>query len=169
MKEIWKPIRDYEGLYEISNLGRIKSLRNNIILKNSNSSNGYFTVALCKKGEQKTAVVHRLVALHFIPNDNLIKSEINHIDENRHNNIFSNLEWCTRSENNNHGSRIEKQAKSLWKPILVIFPNGEKKKFPSSKQAAEELNLSASKISSCLIGQQKTHKGYSFERANQKD
>ena len=164
MKEIWKPIKNYEGLYEISNLGRVKSLRNKIVLKNSNASNGYLTVTLCNRGDQKTAFIHRLVAMHFISNDDNGKNEINHIDENSHNNIVDNLEWCTRTENNNHGTRIEKQAKSLWKPIIVISPDGEKERFQSIKEAAKQLNLNASKISTCLGGKQKTHRGFKFLR-----
>src|SRR5687768_7809758 len=104
--ELWKPIPGYEDLYEISNLGRVKSFRrlkkgsNYKVLKN-HLSLGYHTVCLTKNGKTVITKVHRLVAKSFIPNpDN--KPEVNHIDMVRNNNHFSNLEWVTRSENIKH-------------------------------------------------------------------
>lgn len=119
MKEIWKNIKGYEELYQVSNLGRVKSLeryRNfycylqnknckskikSKILKQVFNGNKYYTVGLCKNSKCKTKTVHRLVAETFIPNpDNL--PQINHIDGNKQNNCVNNLEWCTQSENTIH-------------------------------------------------------------------
>lgn len=105
MKEIWKSIIDYPN-YEISNFGRVKrtpsyfrSLSGILIPQLSN--NGRFRVPLCKNGKYKKFLIHRLVAIAFIPNINKLP-EVNHIDGNPKNNIVSNLEWCTRSENMLH-------------------------------------------------------------------
>ena len=109
--EVFKPIKGYEGLYEISNHGRVKSLPKIIgrrmkpetILK-PKMAHGYVLVTLCKDAKQFNASVHRLVAEAFIPNPNN-KPEVNHIDGCRSNNDISNLEWCTSSENKIHAYR----------------------------------------------------------------
>lgn len=109
MKEIWKPIKGYEGIYEISNFGKVKSIRyfnhvNNKIysrekmLKLSLNEKGYFRVGLYKSGKEIKFKVHRLVAENFIPNPNKY-NEVNHIDGNKQNNCVDNLEWCTHSHN----------------------------------------------------------------------
>nr|DAO38314.1 MAG TPA: homing endonuclease [Caudoviricetes sp.] len=102
MQEIWKDIEGYEGLYQVSNFGRVKSL-DRYVLRNENTlfvkgivlsqlnNRGYLTVRLCNSGKYKNYFVHRLVANAFIHNDNNY-SEINHIDENKHNNHVDNLE-----------------------------------------------------------------------------
>lgn len=110
MKEIWIPIKDYEDQYMISNLGRIKSLKrkgrkNNIILKEGVDKCGYLFVSLTKNGISHTFYNHRLVALHFILN-NENKLEVNHIDGNKKNNYFYNLEWVTHLENINHAIQM---------------------------------------------------------------
>lgn len=110
-KEIWKDIVDYEGLYQVSNLGRIKTLSKNKvtpdgrvgktkekIMQINHNNWGYCTIALSKKGKKKRFRIHRLVAEAFIDNPNNYK-EINHIDCNKDNNKVENLEWCTRSYN----------------------------------------------------------------------
>lgn len=108
MEEIWKDIKGYEGLYQVSNLGNIKSFefRNNrgifkrekILYKSTRS--GYYTVNLCKNTIRKSKQVHRLVAEAFIPNP-LNKKIVNHIDFDRKNNKVENLEWCSQKENVN--------------------------------------------------------------------
>ena len=106
MKEVWKDIMGYEGLYQVSNLGRIKSLGNNKnkkekIIKIWNDRNSYLNVVLHKKGVRKRCLVHRLVAETFISNPEN-KPEVNHKDCNRTNNIVGNLEWCTRRDNSKY-------------------------------------------------------------------
>lgn len=110
-KEIWKDILDYEGIYQISSLGRVKSFHRNkskfYILKPVLSKDGYYIVSLHKNGKQKTPRLHRLVAQAFIPNpENL--PEVNHIDEDKSHNYDSNLEWCTRNYNINYGTRTKR-------------------------------------------------------------
>lgn len=112
MEEIWKDVKGFEGLYQVSNLGRVRSLdrrKNNQffcgkILSLAKDKDGYCLVTLNDGKRKKTGRVHRLVALAFIQNpDNL--PEINHIDENKENNSADNLEWCSTKYNLTYGSR----------------------------------------------------------------
>ena len=111
-KRVWKDIEGYEGLYQVSNDGKVRSLnyrqtgqkKKMKLLKNSR---GYMRVDLCKNGKVKTFKVHRLVAQTFIPNPQN-KPQVNHIDENKANNCMWNLEWTTAKENINHGTAIER-------------------------------------------------------------
>lgn len=117
--ETWKDIQGYEGLYQISDLGRVRSLNRKVkrsgktmtlqgvVLKPQKSSNGYLFVALSKGGETKQLLIHRLVANAFMPNG---AGEVNHIDEDKTNNTLSNLEWLSHKANINHGSCIERRT-----------------------------------------------------------
>lgn len=107
--EIWKPVPYYEGLYEVSNLGRVKTLpryhryglKEEKILKPGYGKFGYAHVALTKNGIMKTTRVHRIVALVFVPNPYMYEF-VNHLDGVKSNNAASNLEWCNRSQNMKH-------------------------------------------------------------------
>ena len=99
--EIWKDVQGYEGYYQISNLGRVKSLINNIILKHRPNSKGYQRVNFCLGGLKKDFYVHRLVAFAFLP-DVENKPHVNHLDGVKSNNNCHNLEWVTALENNVH-------------------------------------------------------------------
>jgi hypothetical protein len=130
---IWEPIKGYEGLYEVSEHGVIRScaryIKTNIrhvdtrliegrFLKQNTKRNGYKTVDLCKEGKVKTALVHRIVATAFCPNPHGYRF-VNHIDSNRANNDSSNLEWVSSSENRMHGiehGNVTFEAK----PIMCI-------------------------------------------------
>ena len=117
MKEEWKDIKGYEGLYQISNLGRIKSLNYNRtkkekILSNSTNRKGYLFVILYKNGKKKSFKVHRLVAIHFIENPNNY-FQVNHKDENKSNNRVDNLEWCTQEYNLNYGTRNKRISEKM--------------------------------------------------------
>lgn len=105
MVEIWKPVVGFEGLYEVSNFGRVRSLKRNTtsgkIMTNEVNHKGYCRVTLTKNNKWKHFSVHRLVAEAFIQNPQN-KSQINHIDGNKSNNSVENLEWCTASENQIH-------------------------------------------------------------------
>ena len=118
MGEVWKNINGYEGLYQISNNGRVKSLpklagkswRKEKILKTYLDKDGYVKVILCKENKTKFLSVHRLIAEAFIPNPNEFP-QINHKDENKQNNSLENLEWCTCKYNINYGTRTERAMK----------------------------------------------------------
>jgi len=129
INEIWKDIHNYEGLYQISNLGRVKSLakqwrsgNNGVtlryhkdkILRQQNHS-GYLEVKLCNNGNKYSAKVHRLVCQAFLPNPEN-KPEVNHKDGNPTNNHDSNLEWCTHDENMQHAKRIGLTLKGIEHP-----------------------------------------------------
>ena len=114
MNEIYKDIKDYEGLYQVSNYGNVRSIKHGInILTQENAKSKdaiYKRVKLHKNGVATRFLVHRLVALHFISNpDN--KSQVNHIDNDTTNNIATNLEWCTPSENMLHSRKQGRQDK----------------------------------------------------------
>ena len=100
MTEVWKDVKNYEGLYQISNLGNVKRISSGKRLKPYNRK-GYIRVALSKDDTTKHIDIHRLVAQAFIPNPEN-KPEVNHKDENKLNNEVSNLEWVTRKENIKH-------------------------------------------------------------------
>ena len=105
-REVWKPISGFEGLYEVSNMGRVRSLRRNIVISaRKREKDGYVTCNLSKEGSVKCKLVHRLVAETFIPNKES-KPEVNHIDGNKQNNSIKNLQWVTASENQRHSIEI---------------------------------------------------------------
>lgn len=113
MEEIWKDIKGYEGLYQVSNFGRVKNMRTGRILKNNMlASSGYYFVFLYKDKNRSFEYIHRLVAMTFLDNkDNL--PCVNHIDEDPSNNIVSNLEWCTYRYNNRYGTKQDRISNSL--------------------------------------------------------
>ena len=126
MEEIWKDIEGYEGLYQVSNLGRVKSLyKKEKILKLGAVSSGYFFVHLYKMRKLKVIRVHRLVALTFVPNTEN-KLEVNHKDGNKQNNRADNLEWATKSENVKHSYSVLHIKNPNGRGVVNIFSkNGE--------------------------------------------
>lgn len=159
-EEIWKDIEGYEGLYQVSNLGRFKSVfRYFKILKCTKYKDGYVRVDLYKNGKVKRYLAHRLVAQTFIPNPQN-KPQVNHIDENKENNCIENLEWCTRSENMNHGTAMLRTAMSQGKPIICIETGTE---YYSLSECARKMGLQVGHVCSVLKGKRKTTGGYTFK------
>lgn len=156
--EIWKDIEGYEGMYQVSNLGRVKSIkfRKEKILKPGRDTYGYLHISLSKNGERKQYLIHRLVAQAFIANpDNL--SMINHKDENPSNNRVENLEWCTAKYNNNYGTKIQRIAGKLSKPVLQFTKDGKLvKEWKSTMDVERNLGYSKGNISSCCTGRYKS-------------
>lgn len=107
--EIYKDVEGYENLYQVSNMGNVKSLISNKILKPAKNHNGYLYVCFSKQGKHKHHKIHRLVAQAFIDNPNSYPI-INHRDENKTNNCVSNLEWCDHKYNINYGTAIERRV-----------------------------------------------------------
>ena len=178
MEEEWRDIAGYEGLYMVSNLGRVKSLNYNRtgqegILKAFKDSAGYLQVNLFKDGSKKFYLIHRLVAIAFITNiDNL--SEVNHIDENKENNCANNLEWCNREYNINYGARNKKASESnknnqkVSKPIMAIHKiNGLILTFSSASEASRQVGIPVSNISACCNGRLKSAGKYIWRYTEQ--
>ena len=162
--EIWKDIKDYEGMYQVSSEGRVKSLKygEEKILKNNKNNSGYLSVSLSKDGKRKTYSIHRLVAQAFISNPNNLL-EINHIDEDKTNNRVENLEWCTKQYNNNYGTKNERAAERNTKRILQFTKEGEFiKKWDSTMQIERELGFNGGNITKCCKGKCKLTYGYKW-------
>lgn len=160
--EIWCPIKGFEGLYEVSDKGRVKSLKfgKERILKTGRNQEGYLQVGLCKNCETKTYRVHRLVAQTFIPNpDNL--PQVNHKDEDKENNFVHNLEWCDGKYNSNYGTRTQRQSEKLSKSVLQYTKSGKLvREWKSMKDVQRNLNYSQGNISQCCNGKRKS--AYNF-------
>ena len=180
-KEIWKDIDGYEGLYQVSNLGRIKSLpkfhktnttgymQEEKILKPQKDIHGYLKVGLYKNGKCKIFNIHNLVANAFIENPNNYKY-VNHKDENKTNNRVENLEFCSFYYNLMYGTRLQRIAKKNNKPILQFDLEGNFiKEYESITQASKELNNSLNNISQCCLGRSRTSKGYIFRFKDDKE
>lgn len=170
MDEIWKDIEGYEGLYQISNLGRIKSMKKKRCLKEkilscANDRNGYKMIYLCKNGRKKYHSVHRLVAKTFIPNLNNLPF-VNHKNEHKSDNRADNLEWCNAKYNTNYGTCIERRAKAQTNKhgaISVIQCSLDGRvidKYPSMMEASRKTNVSPRAICACCRNYQKTAFGY---------
>ena len=161
INEIWRPIKGYEGLYEVSNLGRVKSIRfgKEKIMSSKAKGNKYLKIMLCKNKTYKRFYIHRLVAQAFIPNpDNL--PQVNHKDENPQNNIVTNLEWCDAKYNNSYGTARERMSEKLSKPVLQYTLDGEFVKEWKSMRECGRNGFSANCIKLCCDNIQKYHKGY---------
>lgn len=166
--EKWMDIKGYEGRYQISNLGRVKSLpidekfckRNEeVILKPFVCGSGYYEVILRQNGKRKPKLIHRLVAETFIPNPHG-KKEVNHKDGNKYNNEMSNLEWVTSSENQLHSIKVLNNSLGKKREVVCV-ETGEV--FESLKKASEKYGLQLPLIWKCCNGKQVTTGGYHWE------
>lgn len=187
--EIWKDIKGYEGLYKVSNLGRIKSFKTSKtkVLTNQPDSRGYLQIGLIKDKKRKNFKVHRLVAEAFIENK-FNKPHVNHINEDKMDNRSVNLEWVTQSENANHGScQIRKRLKTVGRKRTKEFIKkmmetkirnntvnnkrvpvkclDENIIFNSTNEAAEYFGIRASEITACCRGKRKSCGGHKWEYA----
>lgn len=176
-KEIWKDIPGYEGYYQASTCGRIRSvdrivrqqgrgkafdgLRKGRILKSRLLNSGYLVVWLCKDGKSKALTVHRLIADTFIPRNDE-RSDVNHKDGNKGNNNIENLERCTKSENIKHSYRVLKH-KSPYKKSVVCVETGMI--YMSISDAERDMELYPSSVSHVINGKCKTAGGYTWRLA----
>lgn len=169
--ETWRDIPGYEGLYQVSNLGRVKSLpkyncnKERIMKQTVNPRNKRLSVMLCKSpSSHKRIYIHRLVASAFIENPNGYR-EINHKDEDPQNNIVENLEWCSRKYNMNYGTTPKRFNIKNKKPVIGITENGIELKFDSVRAGKEKGFDSSGILYSIRTG--KRYKGVIWKYANQ--
>ena len=180
MEEVWKDIKGYEGLYQVSSYGRVKTLarlvidsigretirKEKVLSTRPSSQTGYPTINLFKDGKRTTVNVHRLVAEAFIPNPNNLPC-VNHKDESRNNNFVDNLEWCTYRYNNTYGTVCERKNKSLAKfydshdeylsPVDQYSTDGKLiRQFKSIRDAERSIGIEGSTISPCCHRKIKT-------------
>ena len=176
-KEIWKPILGYEGYYEISNFGRVKSLERTIKCQNRSNfkqkekilvtrpnNRGYIMVGLHKEKNYKLVLVHRLVAETYIPNPENMP-QVNHKDENKANNCVDNLEWCDNWYNAHYGTRIKRSSSKQMKKVNQYDLNGNFIKCWNSITEAQT-QLKVHNIYKCCIGDFKQAGGYIWRYAN---
>lgn len=181
--EEWRDVVGYEGLYQVSNLGRVKSLRRRLkhsdgrlrfypekIIKDLNTGTGYRHVCLYQNKRRKQSYVHRLVAEAFIPNPNNF-GDVNHIDGCKTNNHYQNLEWCSRSKNIKHAydnglksSHLSEAIKHRSRIVLQYTQDGELiAQYTSASKAAKKNRFNQGNISKYCRGENKrkaTYKGY---------
>ena len=178
--EVWKDIEGYDGYYQVSNLGRIKSLPridsmnrpvngSITVIKNSNK---YYRCALYKNGKQKSYLIHRLVAIHFVPNI-YNKPDVNHKNGVKSDNTAENLEWVTKSENSKHAYDIGLSKKGEEHPYYGKF-NGESNTaklvidysngifYDSVREAAVAKDINYSTLSCKLCGKRKNNTSLSY-------
>lgn len=179
--EIWKDINGYEGLYQVSNLGRVKSfsktvnnypnctrvLPEKIRIGGVNKALGYRMLSLSKDGKTKQFFVHRLVAEAFVPNPNNYPM-VNHKDEDKTNNNSSNLEWCTAKYNMAYSNVFGCAKKKNSKPVRQYdFDGNFIKEYASANEAGRELGVMPYCISFCCQGKIGSVKGYLWKYANE--
>lgn len=177
MQEVWKPIKETNGIYEISNFGNIRSIDRYArvcgggkrLVKGRNRKpikcrNGYLELQANLSGERKCYLIHRLVAQYFIPNPHNYP-EVNHKDENPQNNHVDNLEWCTPKYNCNYGTRNRRcMEKVIKKPVKQLSLSGEVIAiYPMITEAMRKTGVDESQIIRVCKGRNITAGGYKWE------
>ena len=169
MEVVWRPVVNYEGLYEVSDCGQVRNVKRCSLLKNLKTQFGYYQVYLYKDGQRKGLKVHRLVAEAFIPNP-LGLPQVNHKDEDKTNNFAGtpendytdgNLEYCTTAYNNSFGTRPKRAAEHKCKPVLQYTKTGDFiREWKSIIEVKRELGYGNGNISNCCLKKLKSAYGY---------
>lgn len=176
--EKWKSVAGYEGFYEVSDKGRVRSLdrfarnsRNGDLtrfvkgkIKKQTECCGYLCVTLNRDGKWKAASVHRLVAVAFLDNP-LNLPQVNHKDENKKNNRVENLEWCTCEYNVNYGTRTERMAKTQSRAVIASKDGRDCKRYPSLASTKAD-GMNPSNIKYACDGRFSTMYGFTWRWAD---
>ena len=184
-EEIWKDIEGFEGLYQVSSFGKVKSLPKKFkvhnqcgetesyrvtkekILKPQQDKYGYLRVTLCNNKGHFLKQIHRLVARAFIPNPNNLP-EVNHRDENKENNFYNNLEYCTTQYNQTYGTIRKRISEAHSIDVLQIdFYGVIVKKWHGINNASRVLKINHANIISCCKGKRKSAGGYIWRYSNE--
>ena len=182
MNEIWKAVEGYDGIYEVSNLGQVRSLdryvpalcnrngeirnylRRGKVLKQRKVFGGYMVVSftVSETGTHENRFVHRLVAQAFVPGyrEDL---DVNHKDEDKTNNRADNLEWMTQKDNNNHGTGIARRKKHTKQTVQMSLTGEVIRVFPSLNEAAKAVNRNPTQIGHCCKGYRQTAAGFKWK------
>lgn len=175
--EVWKSIDGFEGLYEVSNRGRVKSMPRWVKANNGGSryirerilvpgkgKNGYLHIVLSKDGTHKICTIHKLVASAFVPNFHKYPN-INHKDENKLNNSFDNLEWCTQKYNVTYGSGIQRCTLTKFKKVCMLDRYTHKviRTFDSARDAYKSTGISYKNISLVCYNHRHTAGGFAWK------
>lgn len=165
-KERWRLIEGVDGEYEVSDQGRVRNRKTKRVLLPRFDKGGYAFVTLSVNKKRKSKTIHRLVALAFVDNPNGYV-EVNHLDEDKTNNRYTNLEWCTRLHNLTHGTARQRAAKSKSIPVIQYLDGIEIARFDSIKKAGQMTGCDAGHICQCCRNNSKySHvKGYTFAYA----
>jgi len=163
-KEIWRNIPSYEGIFEISNFGRVKSIARNGtlggVLRGTFTELGYHRYLLSANGVKKSFFAHRIVASVFIPNPQKYPF-VNHKDENPSNNYVENLEWCDAKYNTNYGNGIKRRSESRYKKVYQFDKDGNLiKVWNSGTELSSETGYTHSRICEVANGNRKSAYGY---------
>ena len=169
--EEWKPIPEYDGIYEVSSLGRVRSLPRRIyhkaggshwldgrIMRQFHSKQGYEYIVLKKGDKPVRECVHRLVAKAFIPNNVKERNHIDHIDGNKSNNCISNLRWVTRKENDANPISVARYESKVFRPVIRLAPDGSIKEYTKIKDVEED-GFNRHKVCACCRGDRIFHGG----------
>lgn len=179
--EIWKPVKGYEGLYEVSNLARVRSLDRTVIAPNNYvicekhhkgkilkqwKINGYYSVNLCVNDKRHPTSVHRIVAEAFLPNPQNYPV-VNHKDEDKTNNMPDNLEWCTQKYNVRYGTGMRRRTLKIGKPFEQLSLDGKRIALFICLRDVEKVGYCARPIHKVLKNKQQTSYGCVWRYVNQ--
>lgn len=171
MNETWKTATYNDEVfngYEVSDKGNVRNVKTGKVLKTKVDKGGYVQVGLYKDGKQKWLLVHRMVGCTFIPNDDVTKTEVNHINEDKTDNSVENLNWMSPKENSNWGTRNERIAKTkiengTSKKIIGKSLNGNKVIVLKNGTQAKKFGFDQGSISKCCNGKLRQHHGYTWK------